>query len=80
MNEDRNVYMTLPLEQTQTENSGDPVTATNVPFPLDNTNIQDFGFDDEFGMGSVTNSESVAEFDALPLSWGYLDQLGKSYI
>ncbi|KAH6669821.1 fungal-specific transcription factor domain-containing protein [Halenospora varia] len=75
MNEDRNVYMTLPLEQTQTENSGDPVTATNVPFPLDNTNIQDFGFDDEFGMGSVTNSESVAEFDALPLSWGYLDQL-----
>ncbi|KAH8657193.1 fungal-specific transcription factor domain-containing protein [Tricladium varicosporioides] len=75
MNEGRNMYMSLPLEQTQTENNGGPVTATNVNFPLDNTNIQDFGFDDEFGVGSVTNSESIAEFDALPLSWGYLDQL-----
>ena len=38
-----------------------------------------FGFDDEqLALVSTTHSDSMADFDALPLSWGYLDQLGKN--
>jgi hypothetical protein len=32
--------------------------------------------DDPATMGSATNLEGLVDFDTIPLSWGYLDQLG----
>ena len=34
------------------------------------------GYDDQGTIGSMTDSDCLVDFDTIPLTWGYLDQLG----